>query len=84
MLTEVVGAVKLLGRVALSKLVHFLQVANALLPVLVGRALGKNSPAESPSTGSGTRASKFITAVTADVGLARSVGGLMEGTIVAG
>lgn len=34
-LSEVIGSIKLLGRVAFAELVHFLKMSNALIPVLV-------------------------------------------------
>lgn len=73
MLTEVVGAVKLLGRVAFSKLVHLLEVANTLVPVLVGRTFGEDSAAEGASARDQAATGKLVAAVAADVSLARSV-----------
>lgn len=82
-LTEVISAVELLGRVAFPKFVHLLQVSNTLVPVLVGRALGKDTTTEGTSARSNACASKLVTAVAADVSLSGTVGRLMEGSVIA-
>lgn len=82
-LTEVIGAVKFLGRVAFPKLMHLLQVSNTFVPVLVGRALGKYTTTKSTSARSNACASKLVTAVAADVSLSGTVGRLMESSVVA-
>lgn len=81
-LTEVVGAVELLGRVALAELVNLLKVANAFVPILVGRALRQNASTQGAGARGDTCASKLVAAVATDVSLAGSVSGFVEGSVV--
>lgn len=80
-LTEVVCAVKLLGRVALPKLVHLLEVTDALFPILVSGSFLHGTPVARAGRRAG--AGEFVSTVAAGISLARAVGGLVEGTVVA-
>lgn len=77
MLPEMVRPVKLLGAVALAELVMVLEVANALVPVLV-----RHMPPVARGA-HGSRPREFLTAVAARVRLARPRGGLVKGSVVA-
>ncbi len=81
-LTKVVGAVELLGRVAFPKFVHLLQVADTFVPVLVGSALGKDTTTEGTSTRGNAGTGKFVTTVAAEISLTGTVSRLMEGSVI--
>lgn len=82
-LAEVIGAIKLLGRVAFPKFMHLLQVSNTFVPVLVGRALGKYTTTEGTRARGNACASKLVSAVAADVSLSGTVGRLMKSSVIA-
>jgi hypothetical protein len=74
-LPEMVCAVELLARVTLPKLVHFLQMPQSVVPVLVGGLAG------TPGT---TAARKLVSAVPTSISFAWPVSALVEGLVVAG
>jgi hypothetical protein len=74
-LAEVVGAIKLLGRIALAKFVSVLKVPDPLLMVLVSD--DESAVRATPSSG------KFFSAIAAHIGLARSRCAVVECAIVA-
>lgn len=71
MLPKVVGPVELLAGIALAEFVDILEMANPLLPVLVGDA------------GVWPVASKLLSAVSARVGFTRCCRAVVEGPLVA-
>lgn len=84
MLTEVVGAVKLLGRVAFPKLVHLLKMADTLLPVLVSGSLLHDASIHVARAGGGQAgAGKLVSAVAARISLTRAPCRIVKGPVVA-
>lgn len=75
MLPEVVGPVKLFGRVALPELVRVVEVVDTVSPVLVRGHPG--------AVGVDARAGEVDSAVAAGVGLTRPICRLVERPIVA-
>ena len=81
-LPEVIRSVKLLGRVALPKLVHVLQVSNALFPILFRGVPGRDAAAEAAAPDGVAGPGKLVPAVTTGVGLPGAAGRVVEGTVV--
>lgn len=77
MLPEVVCAEEFLAAVAFPKFVDFLEVANALFPVLVGSVSRGRSTGASPVPG------ELLAAVTTRVCFTGAVGTVVESTIIA-
>lgn len=82
-LAEVVCTEELLARVALAELVHLLEVAYALLPVLVRRRTHRDASAGRSRSDGRPAAVVVLAAVAARVGLARMGRALVECTVVA-
>lgn len=77
MLPKVICAEKLFAAVALPKLVHFLEVANALFPVLVG------SMARCGSTRASPVSRELLTTVSTRVCFTGAIRTVVERTIIA-
>lgn len=82
MLSEVVRTVKLLGRVALSKLVHLLQVLDPLVPILVCGVSRRITTAEHSCARPASRPREFVAAVATGVSFSRPVGRVVEGPVI--
>jgi len=82
MLSEVIRSEELFGRVALSELVHLLQMPNAFIPVLFRSVPGRITTVQGTSTRTTSRSCKLITAVAAGVSFTRSVSRIVESPIV--
>jgi len=72
MLSEVIGAIELLARVAFSEFVDFLKMSHAVFPIGIGYL---------PRPCRSTASCKLITAIATCVGLTGSTGALMESPI---
>lgn len=75
-LPEVICPEKLFAAVALAEFVNFLEMADALFPVLVGGMARRRGP------WAATISWELLTAVAACVCLAGAVGAVMEGTVI--
>lgn len=84
MLSEVIRSEELFGRVALSELVNFLQMPDALIPVLIRGVPRCITTVQGTCTRAATRAHKFIAAIAAGVSFAGSVSRIVESPIVSG
>lgn len=83
MLAEVVCPVKLLGRVALSELVHVLQMPDPLVPVMFCGVPRYDAAAEGTVPGTAAGPGELVAAVAARIGLARAVRRVVKSAIVA-
>ena len=81
-LSKVVRPVELFGRVALSELVHFLQMFDTLFPILVGSMSRRVSAVECATSWATPRTLKLVSAIAAGVGFAWSIGRVVESTVV--
>jgi hypothetical protein len=71
MLAEVIRSVELLRRVALAELVHILQMAYPLFPILLRSMSWRHTTAQGTAAWPASRPSKLFTTVPASVGLTR-------------
>lgn len=84
MLSEVIRSEELFRRVALSELVHLLQMPDAFIPVLFSSVSRRITTVQGTSAWAASRSWKFVAAVATGVSFARSVSRIMKSPVVSG
>jgi hypothetical protein len=82
MLSEVIRSEELFGRVALSELMHLLQMPNTFIPILFSSVSRRITTVQGTSTRATSRSCEFVAAVATGVSFARSVSRIVKSPVV--